>query len=271
MSAAPEQDLTIFKDGSIVPDALLDSAAPHLSVITHSQATSPSWLLNSIIENCLVGTAVLVNRDLHVKTPERALVTYVSFTGNQEFVIRNCKKHGLSLENMSNFTFIDCFSELFTKHVTNPLQSKASISKLFDGILKTLHRQNHPKKVVIVEHPEFLLGSTDLAQNDLLHFLRMVEAACGLLFVVSDAYPAAIDFDSVVVDDPTFKITDFLVKLHHTSCLNMNLLPLVTGRAEDVTGCFTISNGAVSTNAPLAEKEYIYFVSKESTVKFYFR
>lgn len=271
MSTAPEQDLSIFKDGSIVSDALLNSEHPTLSVISHAQATQPAWLLNTIIENTLVGTAVLVNRELTHKVPNRALLTYISFTNNREFVEKLCRKHGLSLDKISDFSFINCFSDLFTRLVPNPAQSKSLVSKLFDNVSKTIQRLNKPNHVVIIEDPQLLLAATDLSSNDLIHHLRQLNALCRTLFVVADADPATIDFESIIPNDPRFKITDFLVKLHHTSCLNLNILPLSTGRAEDLTGCFTISRGSLPAPTPVVEKEYIYFVNKESNVKFYVR
>lgn len=267
-----QQDLVFFNDNSLLSDKILsDSHA--LLVITHAEGTQPAWLINSLVESCLVGTANLVNRDL-VKTPNaRALVTYVSFLHTQDFVFRSCRKQGMDLETADDFFFVDCFSELFTKQITKPGDSKAQVKDLFSHIAKQVQSRSQGSNTVIIHSPEVLLAATNLTSNDLIHHLQKVNQNCNALIVVSNTDEALIDISSTTPADPVFRITDFFVKLHHKSSLNVNILPLATGKAKDITGCVTVAKGAFPAHktVKVVEKEYVFHVSKEGNVKVFFR
>lgn len=270
--SSQQQDLVFFSDNSIISNESLVPGNKNLHIISHNAGTNPSWLLTSIVENGLLGTANLVNRELNRKISNRALVTVASFVHPREFWVLACRKQGVDLDSNTHFNYVDCVSDLFTKHVTNPASSKAGVCKLFDNITTSVEKQNNDKKIIIVESPETLLAATDLTSNDLVHLLRKLASAGNTLIVVVNSDSPLTGFAGSLPGDPVFKITDFYVKLHHVSSLNINILPLATGRAKDITGCLTVSKGAKPANpvTQVVEKDYIFHISKES-VKLYFR
>ncbi|QRG36512.1 hypothetical protein FDK38_000853 [Candidozyma auris] len=271
MSSVPKQDLALFSDHSILPDGFLKADHPQLGTIGSVQGTSPAWLLSSFIENAIVGTASTTNRDINVKIPNRAHVIYISFSTTKSFVVNACRKNGLSLESDKNFTFLDCFTDLFTKHISDPSKSKKSIDKLFNNLSLEVENVTKEPKMVILENPEILLAATDLTSNELIYFLVSLQAVSNSMFVVIGAEPSFIDFGATLSDSVVSKYTDFYVKLFHKSSINLNLSPLSTGRAEDITGCLTISRGSLPSPIPVAQKDFIYNITKEGNVKLYFR
>lgn len=258
-----QQDL-VFHTNSLISDEDLDSGNHAIHVISHNPATSPAWLVTSLVENGLVGTAS-VNRELRKKI-DRAGVSLVSFVHPRSFWVPLARKLGVNLDT-SNFTYMDWFSNLFTKDIPDPLQPDQQVTRLFDSLISKLDSQKLPGKVVIVESPEILLAATQLTSNELLRHLRRVAAHCSLLFVVVSTQEPLTSV-SGTSEDPVTRITDFYVKLHHMSSLNVHVQPLPTGRAKDITGSVTVARGAVIGN--VLEKEYIYHLSKD-TVKLYYR
>ncbi|KAM9937922.1 hypothetical protein OXX80_002556 [Metschnikowia pulcherrima] len=268
-----QQDLVFFDDNTLLSDKVLGKDNHALHVITHAEGTQPAWLINTLIESCLVGTANSVNRDLARVPQPRSSVTYVSFLHPSDFVYKSCRKQGLDLEKADDFLFVDCFSELFTKKIAQPQDAMAAIEKIFAEIIQKIKSQSNGSSAVIVHSPELLLAATDISSNDLIYHLQQVNRACNSLVVVVNNGEALVDFESIVPADPVFKITDFYVKLHHKSSLNVNLSPLATGKAKDITGCLIVSRGALypHENVRVLEKDYVFHVSKESTVKIFFR
>lgn len=266
-----QQDLVFFDDNSLVSSRLLTSGLSTLHIISHDQETSPSWLVSAIVENALVGTASLVNRDLTTKSHNRSLVVYISFTHPEDFIARNCRKQEIDL-TLANFTFVDCFTNLFTEQITTPANAKAHVEKMFAKICKAIEDLKNLHRTVIIESPELLLAATDLQSNDLLILMRRITRLCNVLFVVVDTQSPLIDMESSAPEDPVFKITDFYVKLHHMSSMNISILPLSTGRAKDITGSLTVGRGAIPPDSLLVvENEYVYNITKESSVKLFFR
>lgn len=268
-----QQDLIFYTDNSLILDVELTQNTHQLQIITYKEGTIPSWFINSLLENSLVGTANLVNRDLKAKKIDRSLVTFISFQNNAEYIINSCRKQGLDLANMANFTFIDCFSDLFTKRITNTANCKPQLKSTFMDVLKQVDTQNTDNRVIFVEGLEILLAATDASANDILLWIQKLSQSCKSLFMILNTESPLVDLDNGNPEDPVFKITDFYVKLHHRSSLNINLMPLSTGRAKDITGSLTVTRGSIPPPLGLhvVEKEYIYHLSKESTVKLFFR
>ncbi|SGZ58623.1 CIC11C00000005295 [Sungouiella intermedia] len=267
-----QQDLVFFSDNSIVSDHSLVSRNSSLHIISHLEGTNPSWLVSSILENCLVGTANLVNRELNRKIINRSQVTFASFIHSKAFWVPLSRKQGVDLDSNPNFQFVDCFSDLFTKQIPNPANAKPQVSKVFGTICKAIENQKSEKKVVVVECPELLLAATDLSSNDLVQHLRKVASLCNTLFVVINTESPLTNSTGALPDDPVFRISDFYVKLYHMSSLNISVQPLSTGRAKDITGCLTVARGSQPANpvTRVVEKEYMFHIAKES-VKLYYR
>lgn len=270
MSSPQIQDLILFDDNSLILDSILTSSSSYLSLISHLQGTSPIWLTNSLIENSLNGTAILVNKDLTHKVSNRADVFFISFVKPKDFYVKACKKNGIDLSNIKSFNFIDCFSDLFTKQIHNPANASALMQTLFESIISKIEKSK--SAIVFIESPELLLFSTNIESSQLLTYLNRMNRLCRQLFVIVSQDQPLIDWSITNKHDPIFKFSDFLAKLYHRSSLNINLLPLSTGRAKDITGCLTISKGSIPYDKlKVSEKEYVYYVSKESSVKLFFR
>ena len=274
MATNQQQDLIIYRDNSIVSNKLLDSDESSLTMVSYVDETQASWFTNTIVENSLYGTAVLVNKELR-KTPKRSDVYVISFSNNKEFYVKAIKKCGLDLEKDKNFHFIDCFTDLFTKQITDPINACNQVNKLFDSIMKTIEAETSSnKKTIIIENPEYLLSATKTSSIELLnHMVRLNRLCRHLIIISSHRQPQNVDLNVGDVLDPTYKTTNFLAKLHQRCNLNIYLEPLTTGRANDITGILTISRGGIPYQSGLviAEREYIYHISKESNIKLYFR
>ncbi|WEJ94956.1 hypothetical protein PSN45_002460 [Yamadazyma tenuis] len=222
----------------------------------------------------MIGTACLVNKDLTKQTPKRSQVIYISFSNLLEFYTKACKKNGVDLSRESNFHFIDCFTDLFTKHITNPENASSQTSKLFSFIIKQLSMVPGVNKIVFIENPEILLTATSISSVELSNSLVKLNRLCRNLFVIScHTSPQIVDIHSKEAYDPNFKTSDFLVKLHQRAHLNIYLEPLTTGRAKDITGILTVSKGPLPFESSIIidEKSYTYNVTKESNIKLYFR
>lgn len=272
--SSQRQDLVFFNDNSIIPQQVLANSQSYLSIISYLQGTSPTWLVDSLIENALLGTGTLVNNDLNVKTPNRSEVFFVSFNHSQDFYNKNCKKNGIDLSNLSNFKFIDCFSNLFTKLITTPQDCFGQFKKLMDDILKQVQASKAQSKVIFIESPELLLLSSNITSDQFLFEILKLNRLAKQMFIITPQDSLLIDLSISSDQDPVFKISDFLTKLYHRSNLNLNLQPLSTGRANDITGCLTISKGLIPyelANLQVIEKEYIYHISKEFSIKLFFR
>ncbi|ODV77768.1 uncharacterized protein CANTADRAFT_22891 [Suhomyces tanzawaensis NRRL Y-17324] len=272
-----QQDLIFFQDNSLLSEEIITSESSVLSVISHVQGTSPSWLLNSLIENGLNGTATLINNDLNKKRSNRAEVFFVSFLHSKDFYIQNCKKNGLDLGHFTNFHFIDCFTNLFTKYIKDFKESSRGVSEIFGQIEKQVEAVGGTRKIVFIEGLELLLLSNAGKANDLLsHILKLNRKCRHLLVVSAQDSPQIVKLHANTTQDPAFEVSDFLVKLYHRSQLNINLQPLATGRANDITGSLTISRGSVPVESIIpglrvVENEYIYHVTKDASIKLFYR
>lgn len=274
MSSNQEQDLVLFKDNSIISDTILGSSNSYLSTIAYVEGTQPTWLLNSLIENGLCGTGTLVNKDLKVQKSRGTEVVYISFSNNLEFFTKACKKNGLDLARERNFKFIDCFTDLFIKHITNPEDGVPQVKKLFEDIHNQISKSTNTKRIVFIENPEYLLAATTLSSIDLSNLLVKLNRMCSILFVVScHTFPQVVDTNVSDPHDPVFKTSDFLTKLHQRTHLNIYVEPLTTGRAKDITGILTVSKGSIpfERGITIDEKSYTYNLSKESNIKLFFR
>lgn len=263
----PSQDLIFFKDNSLISNDILKSQYSYLSTITYHSSTTPTWLINSLIETSLIGTASLVNTDLK-RIQGRSKVSVISFIHNKEQYIQNCKKN-IDLEyNGKNFKFVDYFTGLFTELIKNPEDASKDIGKLFDIDF-------NEDGVVFLENPEILLYGTNLTSDELLFNIIKLNRKCQQLFVISLKGEQVINYEALLPTDPGFKVSDFLIKLFHRSQMNISLQPLNTGRAKDITGSLTISKGTVPyyklPNLKINEREYVYNITKDSQIKLYYR
>lgn len=265
--------MVFHSDDSLISDVVLDPKAEnsHLAVITHEQGTSPAWLISALIENALVGSAQLVNSTL-TRSLTRAQTILVLFLHPFEFYRLGCLKAGLDLSQMGDrFCYIDCFSSLFTHIIPTPGRGA---NALFGDFLQKQLALIDPNSVVIVDSPQILLGATLITLNDLIAHMAKLNRLCRQMFVVvAKDYPQSVETASLSADDAVFKLTDFITKSYYRAQLVINLMPLPTGRAKDITGIVTVSKSAIPYVCPLrvVEREYIYLLTKDGNVKLFFR
>ncbi|KAI3403373.1 hypothetical protein KGF56_003794 [Candida oxycetoniae] len=264
MSYDLKQDLVLFKNYvGLIPEIVPGKS--YLSIITYNQSTSPNWLVNSLIENALIGTASLINQELkHVH--HKSNVVLISFLHNENFYIKNCRKNGLDLTQISSFTFVDYFTHLFQQKIKDPNNASEDVKGLFDIKVE-------PNSVIIIDAPETLLYSTNISSNDLLSCLLKLNKKCYQMYITScKNSPQLVDYAVNEIINPTYKITDFITKLLFRSHLNITLEPLATGRAKDITGSLVVSRGVLPYDSLVVnEREYAYNITKDSNVKIFFR
>lgn len=274
MSTSQEQDLVFYNDGTLVSEVILNSCDSYLSLILHLQGTSPQWLLYSLIENSLVGTAGTVNNDLNRKIPNRSEVFCISFLNSYEHFLKNCKKNGLDLATTSNFKFFNFFDDLFTRRITKTLDCSAEVEKLFEEVSNEMKKSATNRKILFVEGAEILLSATTLQSNDLLKHIFRLGQACRQTFIISrNDSPQVFDIASEYRSSPVYQCTDFLSRVCHQAQLIINLMPLATGRSEDVTGSITVCKGLLpifDDCLRVQEERFLYRVTKESNVKLYY-
>lgn len=275
MSSVQKHYLTLFNDNSIIPESVLESEQSYLSIVSHNIGTSPFWLLNSLIENGLIGTASAINKELCPRSTQDTNVVFISFLNNEDFYVSNSKKSGIDLLMNLNFKFIDLFLNLFSKRLKDSRNASQDVETMFDEVKKVIQSCQHKKRIVFIESPEFLLSSTNLAPNQLVKHLFEINKLCNLLVVIAaQDSPQFVNTMAYDHNDPSFKITDFLLKLYHRSNININMQPLPTGRAKDITGCLTVTKGSRPFEIPglkVYEKEYMYHIGKELGIDIYMR
>lgn len=256
-----KQDLTFFHDNSIIPQ--LNERL--LGVATHTQGTSPSWLINSLVENALYGTCHLNHDQPSRRSNVVADTVLISFLHNEKFFEKDLRKAGV--ETGEGFHFIDLFSDLFSK-----ISSPASLEKTVEGIVTQIKSFKRNHKVLIIEGIEVLLAATPINATQLLDQIAVLCRASTSLFIITAADPELYTLKVANEKLPEFKMNEFLNRLAHMSKLNIALRPLDTGRAKDVTGTLTISRGAIPFKSlQVTEKEYLFLVSRDQTTKLFFR
>lgn len=267
---ADSQGLQFFSGTALLPDALLDTADSHVSIISHLQGTSPSWLVNSIIENALQGTTNVVHPDAAAAIANRKRVVLASFLNPADHFVGALKKNGLDLQRQPNYKFVDCFSGLFASLITNPENATKDCQAIFDSISTAIDSHD---TVVIIEGLDVLLSATSLSTNELLGYLfDITKQSCQTFVVFPHDVPKMINFDATNPHDPSRRAADFLLKLHHRSSMNILVQPLPTGRASDLSGSLTVSKGPIPyACTQIVEREYTFHVSKDSSVKLYYR
>lgn len=268
--ASQQQDLVFFTDGSLLSFEK-GSKRPQLHIISYRDGTAPMWLVTSLVENCLVGTANQVNRDLKSEAKDCS-VLYVSFSTTEDSFKKACTKQAVDIDSLSLFEYLDYSTSLFTTEFVPSKDPSTQCEKLFSNIASKLKSKNTVHKVVFIESPELLLAATDLPSNELLAGIRGLNEFATVIPIIN-VHNSNYDLESSNGQDPTFRSSDFFVKLFHSSSLNVQLQPLSTGKAKDITGSLTVTRGALPgpTNLEVLEREYVFQVTKDATAKLFFR
>lgn len=268
--SSQQQDLVFFTDGLLLTPKNA-SLNPKLHIISHHDGTSPMWLTTTLAENCLVGTANLVNRELK-QSENDCSVVYASFLHTEDVFEKASRRQAVDLGSLSLFKYLDYSSSLFTSNFPATKDPKRQLSLLFDEIAKTVEAAKTTDKVVFLDSPELLLAATNLSSADILAGVRKLQKLATVITVIN-VHTSMFNMDIQNAQDPAFQITDFYVKLCHMSSLNISLQPLATGKAKDITGSLTVTRGAIpmTSGSEVLEREYVFQVTKDATAKLYFR
>ncbi|KAG7194229.1 uncharacterized protein KQ657_004947 [Scheffersomyces spartinae] len=270
-SGRQQQQLVFFNDHSIIPETS-DEDSSIVGIISESPGTSAAWLVATLIENSLQGSANHINSELskrRIKSP----TLFISFKHVGDFYKKLCKRNGVDLATIKDFQYVDLFTDLFTKHIPSGTTTAATnkhLTSMFDNVIGGI--KSTP--VIFVEYPEILLTTTDISPNELLVQLDRLCKLSSRTFVLLSTDRTLIDFSLTDSSDPVFKVSDFISKLYHRSNINIYCQPLATGRANDLTGTLCISRGPnviEPRTLNVASRDYLYHINRDGNVKLYLR
>ncbi|KAH3674246.1 hypothetical protein WICPIJ_009646 [Wickerhamomyces pijperi] len=265
-----KQELHLFSGNAIIPHKSLTKS--HLfTTISHVQGTSPTWLVNYLIDNALYDTCLL-NEGQSTRSSVKSGVVFISLINDSKTYEAGLKKLGVDLKSIPQFQFIDLFTDLFTK--VQP-QEPQSIAKLFDSEVFP-HISKTKKPIIFIEGLELLLLSTQITSIQLLGYLSQLTSLSKSLFLITPSDSELHDITTINTQSSRqHQYHDFLIRVLHRTNLNIALRPLSTGKAKDVTGTLTISRGSVPFEGldglEILEREYLYLVSRDNSVKLFFR
>ncbi|KAH3663312.1 hypothetical protein OGAPHI_005302 [Ogataea philodendri] len=243
-----QQDLVVFEDHSIVPRS--SSEYHYLTLILFNSATRPTWLVTALVENSLFGTCYLNKSPISRRSSTPVVLASLN-TAESTYRKQLARLKG----DLAEFKYVDLLSNY------------SNWFEMLSAQIDQLAKKGKPN--VFLENPEFLLFLSDTKVDTLLLQLQKLNAKCNL-FLISSNDESLLEY-SEIPDDLATIHTSFLTKLVHRSNLLMSLRPLKTGRAVDVTGELTICRGLIDSPQKVAEKEYLYLVNKEGTVKLFYR
>lgn len=255
-----KQDLVLFADTSIIP-----RGSKVCGTITHTQGTSPAWLVESLVENGLFGTCS-INADGKASRSLRGDVVLISLVHDEGFY--DLKRNSIALGETPQFHFVDLFTDLFGK-----VGDVEHLNKTFDQLASQIDQYTSEHKTVLVEGLEFLIGATQLTASHILNQLTKLQRVSQAIFVILAADKELVQLkvnDSSLIE---FRMNELLTRLIHRSHLAISLRPLETGKAKDVTGTLTISRGALpfEGSTEVMEKEYLFLTSKDQQTKLFLR
>ncbi|CCE61640.1 hypothetical protein TPHA_0A05660 [Tetrapisispora phaffii CBS 4417] len=267
MNTAQKQDLLIFSDHSVISNQMCNGSTHDLILVTHSEATSPTWLLNALVETIVFGVPYSLKAEANssqhqVGKSSSRNVSLCSFVHDLKFVENSLMKLKI---DVNQCTFIDCM----TNFIVN------NIGKSNEVTLKTLVEKfpTNTNGTIFLEQPELLLSLLDDLTSDQLQkmFIIPLMKKCGLLIIASNTGLVAIDEDHIAAKELT-EFKRFFISNMHKALVIMNLKPLDTGRAKDITGTLRITRGGKHNSYDKihpVENEYLYLTKRDSTKLFY--
>ncbi|KAK5780416.1 hypothetical protein RI543_002173 [Arxiozyma heterogenica] len=293
--ATQRQDLVLFSDQSVIPTVTEND--PHrLFLITSTHSSGPQWLINALVETHTKGSSYSLNGNKVGNSSNSSSsnssssnssssrstfshsitnlnkVTIISFVHNENHYLSSFQKLQI---NSNQYTVIDCLTDFVQKQIPKFMNNKlALLQSITDQLTNDIPNNNH---IVILDQPEFLLSLVSgLTSNELWNnFINPIWQKCKILMINNnvDLFKGGI-LNSTV--NKTFtEFQRFITICHHKSTVVLNLRPLTTGHAKDVTGTLRITRGGVdwfnnsNTTIHVVENEYLYLTEKENTKLFY--
>ncbi|QHS75583.1 Elongator subunit ELP6 [Saccharomyces paradoxus] len=273
MSGVQRQDLVLFSDQSVLPAQFFqDSNSHNLFFITHQSSTQPLWLINALIETHILGSPNSLNESSLSRLPSsiRSHAVLASFIHEQSHFMNSL--HKLKIPS-NNYCVLDFLSDFIVSNILNKPKDKI----LGDLLAKfSAAVQNNPTDtIVVIEQPELLLSLiSGLTYSELNNkFITPLLRQCQVLIIVSNSDVFNIDEYDVPVHSSNLQ--NFYKSSFIKSMINLNLNPLKTGFARDVTGSLHVCRGGApiattsNTSLHVVENEYLYLNEKESTKLFY--
>ncbi|AHY76768.1 AQG_2a_G0043920.mRNA.1.CDS.1 [Saccharomyces cerevisiae] len=272
MSSVQRQDLVLFSDQSVLPAHFFqDSNSHNLFFITHQSCTQPLWMINALVETHVLGSPSSLNESSSSMLPSstRSHAVLASFIHEQNYFTNSLNK--LKIPS-NNYNVLDFLSDFIVNNIHNKPRDKI----LSDVLAKfSAAIQNNPTDtIVIIEQPELLLSLVSgLTCSELNNkFITPLLRQCKVLIIVSNSDIFNIDeYDASVHSS---NLQNFYKSSFIKSMINLNLNPLKTGFAKDVTGSLHVCRGGApiatsNTSLHVVENEYLYLNEKESTKLFY--
>lgn len=241
-----EQDLTFY---DTIHHSLI-TTPKSLSLIVHDPTNEPSWLISGIIQQGLSETneCYLSPQSPNFQKPSSQVI-FVTFLNTESTYSKSFSK--LSVSNNSNFKLISFLDP--------KINEKVKLENWFDFISKQISENTKNDSVLILENPSILLDLIPGLTNDkFLSQLQSLQSLSCLYITIS----SNLSYNSII-----------LPQLLHRSSLIVSLTALETGRADDISGILSISNGPVlfsDDKRKLNLREYSYLVTTNS-VKLYYK
>ncbi|SCU98733.1 LAMI_0F16028g1_1 [Lachancea mirantina] len=269
MSNVQNQDLRVFSDHSVLSKHLFKSSFKHhLILVTHKNGTSPSWLINALVETHIFGAPVYLNEsqrsvwDKHAANDGEKAISVASFYHDADYFTSAFAKLKL---DPSRYRVLDFLTNFAVR------SDEKSSDQLLQEIIDAVGQSG--TDTVILEQPELLMPLLDLGSDE-LHFKLISPLArkVSLLIIVmnTEGYEHN-DIAEYQRRDAT-ELTRFAMACFHKSTAVLGLKPLESGRADDVTGILRVSRGpALAKSFPVhvVENEYLFLTKKGSTKLFY--
>lgn len=275
MNTTQKQDLLIFSDHSIIPHQCSSGESHDLILVTHTSATSPSWLCNALIETQLMGAPFSLKTESTIlpPSPSQSFMTIGSFIHDYRYFENSLTKLKI---NPTQYHFVDCLTDFVVENAGKPK------NKVLNGILNNFLQKLKANSTVILEEPEILLGLIDGLTSNELHqeFITPLMRNCGLLIISTSTelyyeyptYDVHSEASSSSLDKQSIEYKRFTMSCIYKALVVLNLKQLDTGRAKDITGTLRITRGGCPNphdQLHVVENEYLYLKKREVTKLFY--
>ncbi|ODQ68594.1 hypothetical protein NADFUDRAFT_49232 [Nadsonia fulvescens var. elongata DSM 6958] len=262
----PINELSFFQ----VSPSLIPSKG-NIILTTSTLEVSPIWLIHHIIQQT-------INSD------NKRKIVLVSLLQDKEFHEKQLRKFGIELKNpkySSKLQILDNFSNL---DLNQNLKCPSSFLTQLARNISSDHADNDGP-IVLIENLDFLLTAASVTASDLLYFITDLQfsGASTLLFCNADVPLIMHDQTSSSGQPPIVdEQGQFLFQLLHRSVITISLRPLKTGRADDITGVLRVSNGGKPLNYAksdltpsstdrVLEKEYLYLLNSDTSIRLFYR
>lgn len=224
-----DTDLAIFGQG-VLPDVSV------LTTVTYRSPTSPAWLIDSIAKRIL---------------KQGGSVVLASFVNKTEGHAKAIKRPDVPIERLK---LLDLSSKLFTHSRSGFAGVKPdTLLSEIEQAVKSLGNCS-----IIIEDMDVAIGSGIWSAQEARAFaVDAHRLATASMFITCHLDSEMISSNSPLADEH-YNLSSAL--LHLSSCV-IDMRPLPTGRARDVTGVLRISRGPrFFPTSNVAEAEYLYYV-----------